>query len=106
MQVGDLVQVTEKGKVTPTCTHALLTRDVTLSAVGSQPKAEPSPLSPRECLSEGHPAMPDSGPSPCADWLQVHPILRWIHLLIQVMSLNEVTHIGVIFVSGQCVQVQ
>ena len=50
--------------------------------------------------------MPDPGPHLAGTGYMVTQFLDGFHLLIQVMSLNEITQTGIIFFSGQFVQVQ
>ena len=69
--MDDLVQVTEKVKVTPTCMYYSGDREVPPVTVGRQPEAELSSLSPRVCLSKRCSTMADSGAP------NVHKLFVW-----------------------------
>ena len=59
------------------------------------------------CLSKRYSAIPDSGDPRLAQvGCMVTQFFVGFHLLIQIMSPNEVTQMGVISVSGQFVQFQ
>ena len=51
---------------------------------------------PRACLSERYSAMPDPGPHLAQAGYVVTQFLDGSHLLIQVMSLSEITQMGII----------
>ena len=88
---------------------ALVTRDISPVAIGSQAEEAwlSSSLFPRVCLSKRYSAMPDLGDPRIAQvGCMVTQFFVGFHLLIQIMSPNEVTQMGVISVSGQFVQFQ
>lgn len=92
-----LVQLTEKVTVTPTCMHGLSDQESDPVAVGSQPGARLSNVSvPQGVLVRGilcHARF--AGRRLVRAGVVVTQVFGF-HLLIQVVSLSEVTQVGIV----------